>query len=401
MISGQDFVFVSSIEWDFLWQSHQEIAVRLAGAGNRVLYIENTGVRRPKLTDAGRVAARLGNWARSLASHGVRQVAPNLFVCSPIVLPPFGRRWQRILNRRFILPLVGRAAGELRLRDAVLWTFLPTDTALDIISLLRTPRSVIVYHCLADFTQLTTEPARLLQCETELLRTCDLVLTPSETLAARCRQSADNVHLFPHAVDLDVFLPGSEFDCASQQEGLLRRLPRPVIGYVGGLHRHLDIPLLRGMARARPEWSWVCVGPAQTDIGELAGLTNVHLLGRQPHKELPGYIGSFDVCIVPYANSPGTATVVPTKLNEYLAMGKPVVSTPLPAVRELGRQHSVVIVADNQPEKFIRAIERALLLGADVATGARCRELTAANDWRERLVAACELLEPELRSKSS
>lgn len=400
MISGRDFVLISSIEWDFLWQSHQEIAERLARAGNRVLFIENTGVRTPVLSDAGRIVARLGRWTRSAASHGVRQVAQNLYVCSPLVMPPFGRRWQSVSNRRLLLPFVARAARRLGMRDPVLWTFLPTDTATEIIRSLRTPQSVVIYHCLADFRLLASEPQRLARSEEELLKLCDLVLTPSETLAARCRERARNVHLFPHAVNLDVFPQGREPRGESKHGLMLRELPRPVIGYVGGLHRHVDLPLLKAIARARPRWSWVCVGPSHTRTAELSHLPNVYLLGQRPHGELPAYIGSFDVCIVPYANSPVTATVVPTKLQEYLAMGKPVVSTPLPAMCQISLQHEVVIIADEQPENFVSAIERALFLGADANTRTRCQEVAASNGWRERLFTASELIEREMRAKT-
>lgn len=112
MIGQQDFILISSIEWDFLWQGQQEIAARLARAGNRVLYIENTGVRAPRLADARRIYRRVKNWSGAVLSHGLRQVADNLYVCSPLALPPFGAVWQEILNRRYFYPLLVR-----RLRD--------------------------------------------------------------------------------------------------------------------------------------------------------------------------------------------------------------------------------------------------------------------------------------------
>ena len=161
MISGHDVICISSIEWDFLWQGHQEITWRLARAGNRVLYVENTGVRSPGLKDAGRVASRLKKWIRSLIKGGVREVRPGVYVCSPLVLPPFGARWQRQINRRFLLPLVRRTARSLGMRDVLIWTYLPTDTAFDLIQLLRTPQSTVVYYCIADFAQLTTQIRQL------------------------------------------------------------------------------------------------------------------------------------------------------------------------------------------------------------------------------------------------
>ena len=103
MLTGRDIILISSIDWDFNWQGHQEIANRLARAGNRVLYVENMGVRSPGLHDVGRVARRFSHWAGSVFDGGVRQVSPGLYVCSPLILPPFGsstRGWPRLLIRK-------------------------------------------------------------------------------------------------------------------------------------------------------------------------------------------------------------------------------------------------------------------------------------------------------------
>ena len=89
MITGRDIVIISSIDWSFLWQVHQEIALRFARAGNRVFYIENTGVRAPRFSDARRIVSRLRNWSKSLRSERAGQVADNVSVISPLMLPPF------------------------------------------------------------------------------------------------------------------------------------------------------------------------------------------------------------------------------------------------------------------------------------------------------------------------
>src|SRR5260370_8318902 len=127
MLSGQDFIIISSVEWNFLWQGPQEIAARLARAGNRVLYIENTGVRSPKWEDARRVRQRVTRWAGAAVRSGVRQIEPNLFVCSPLVMPPFGAPWQKTLNRRGLLKAIAQAPSSLPLPDPCLCSFLPPN----------------------------------------------------------------------------------------------------------------------------------------------------------------------------------------------------------------------------------------------------------------------------------
>lgn len=411
MLTGQDIVFISSIEWDFLWQGPQEIATRLARAGNRVLYVENTGVRSPNLRDTNRVVRRLRKWATSLGTDGVREVSPNLYVCAPLVLPPFGARWQREINRRLLLPLVARAARKLGMRDPLLWTFLPTDTALDLIRLLRTPRSVVVYYYVDNFSLLTPNVRALERSERKLLESSDLIFATCKELAAHCARWRDKTHIFPYGVNLDAFplkanisTNGAHYNSNGNSHTPAAEAANgkhaPIIGYVGGLHRHVDFELLEVMARARPAWTWVYVGTIQTtESDRLAALPNVRLLGARPHEALADYIDGFDVCIVPYLNSPYTQTVVPTKINEYLAVGKPVVSTNIPAVSDFNDRHHVLLTTDTQPANFLNAIEDALRSPKDATTIARRREVATLGDWQTRLEQMSELVEAKIRVK--
>lgn len=298
MLTGRDIIFISSIEWDFLWQVHQEIALRLARAGNRVLYIENTGIRSPGLRDAGRVALRIKRWLTAWRWGGVRQVAPEVFVTSPLMFPPFGS-WGRVLvNRHLFSRLVTRIASRLKMRDPILWTYLPTDTVVDLIQQLRTGCSITVYYCLADFAQLTPHAGQLRKTEELTVKLSDLVFTNCAQLADYCRQWNGNVHVFSPGVSLDTF-SSEEDGCRDAVVGkhpitlldtdaasFLQSIPRPLIGYVGGLHRFVDYNLLVKIAHSRPEWSWVFVGATTAAIGDLGKLPNVYLLGQRPHGEL-------------------------------------------------------------------------------------------------------------------
>lgn len=395
MITGKDIIVISGIEWDSLWQGSHEIARRLAKAGNRVLYIENLGVRNPTWKDKRRIALRVKSWARSLVSHGVRQVATNLYVCSPIVMPPFGQRRQRYLNRR-LLPSILRVATSLGMRDAILWTFLPTDTALDLINLFRAQSSpIIIYHCTADFSELTYDVSLLQESERALLRMSDLVFATCRQLADYCSLWNDKVHIFPNGVNLELFNQNNGHSKWSDVS-VLSSIPGPIIGYIGGLHRFVDFNLLTEMAGLRPEWSWVFVGPIQTSVGGLAQLPNVHLPGPQPHERLGQFLDNFDVCIVPYIKSAATATVVPTKVNEYLAAGKPVVSTELLTVCDFNEQHGVLMTAPSRADSFLQAIEESLLLPTDSETVARRTSVAKLHDWQVHLDAMSTLIQAEL-----
>ncbi len=411
MISGQDIICISSIEWDFLWQGHQEITSRLAQAGNRVLYIENTGVRSPEIRDAGRIGTRIKNWVGSLRSHGVREVARDIYVCSPLVLPPFGSRWRRAINRWLLLPLIMRSVRSLGFVDPLLWTYLPTDTSLDLVRMLRGPKTCLIYYCVDNFALLTPKVHALRESERAMLILSDVVFATCTELAANCLRGNDNVHIFPFGVNLEAFpleceatspataAHGGSNKVERPANSALRSLPRPLIGYVGGIHAHVDFGLLVEMVRARPEWSWIFVGALQVAVGELKELPNVHFLGQQPHLSLVGYIREFDVCIVPYVNSLYTATVVPTKINEYLALAKPVVSTDLPAVSEFNKVHEVLQTSTTRPGDFLQAIERALSLPTDAATLNHRRAVAQLADWQTRVEAMSELIDHELQTK--
>lgn len=410
MITGRDIIYLSSIEWSFLWQGHQEIALRLAAAGNRVLYVENTGVRSPGLRDAGRVALRLKRWAGALRSQGVREVAPNIHVCSPVVLPPFGPRWRREANRRLFLPLLLRTAAKLGMRDPLVWTYLPNDTTAELIRIQRRRGSRgLVYYCVADFTQLTPHVEQLEESENEIVANSDVVFTNCMELARKFEPLNPNAHVFPFGVNLDAFpydySPSSGLAWSnghgkmprdSGASAFIGQLPKPVIGYMGGMHRHVDFGLIRKMALRRPNWSWVCVGALQAALGDLDGLPNVHLTGERPHTELVDYVRQFDVCIVPYVNSTYTATVVPTKINEYLAVGKPVVSTALPPVCDFNNKHRILITTEAEPESFLKAIAQALAMPRDEETRLRRRRVAELGDWGVRFSEMCRLIEESM-----
>jgi glycosyltransferase involved in cell wall biosynthesis len=392
MISGRDVLYISSIDWSFQWQGPQEIAVRLGAAGNRVLYVENTGIRAPRLHEAARIANRLGRWAEGRLEHGVRDVATNVQVCSPLVLPPFGSVWQRAANRA-LLPAQLRGAFP-DFRPTVIWTYLPTDTVLDLASGFDGSDVAVVYYCVADFSQYAPRAERLEASERALVERADAVFVSCDALAERFGR-APHVHTYPFGVDLDNFRP----DRPGPVPPELAELRRPIIGYVGALERAVDLELMIAMARARPDWSWVYVGTIRRDVSALGDLPNVRVLGQRPHRALPDFLRRFDVAIVPYARNRFTETVVPTKINEYLAMGKPVVATDLPSVRAFDDRHRVLTAVPPERDAFLAAIEAALP-AADAGTVAHRRAVAAEADWSTRLEAMSALIEKKLRART-
>src|SRR5580704_1448480 len=166
-----DVVCVSSIDWDFIWQGHQEIMSTLAAEGHRVLFIENTGVRAPSAKDLPRVRQRLWNWWRS--TKGFRQVRENLFVYSPLIVPLPYSKLARWLNRTLLMRSLGRWMRITGFSRPIAWTFLPTPLARDLMQ--RLDSELTIYYCIDDLASSSPEAKRITASENQLFREADLV----------------------------------------------------------------------------------------------------------------------------------------------------------------------------------------------------------------------------------
>jgi uncharacterized SAM-binding protein YcdF (DUF218 family)/glycosyltransferase involved in cell wall biosynthesis len=394
MKRGSDILCISSIDWDFIWQGHQEIMSTLAAEGHRVLFIENTGVRPPSMRDLPRVRQRLFNWWRS--TKGFRQVKDNLFLYSPLIVPlPYSRvaRW---VNRTLLLRSLRRWMAATGFNRPITWTFLPTPLARDLV--MRLDSELTIYYCIDDLASSSPEARRIASSEEQVFREADLVFVTSEKLRQRAARSSEHVHFFPFGVSLDGFERVREADEPPPAD--IAALPRPIVGYVGGLHQWVDRDLLCEVARRMPDASIVLVGPEQTDMSPLRELPNVHLLGKKPHADVPRYVKAFDVGLVPYRLADYTANVYPTKLNEYLAMGTPVVATDLAEIRRFNHDHGDVVAVAATPEAYVAAIRRALQPSPPEERERRIA-VARTNSWSSRIEKMTRLIDAAVAAKGS
>jgi uncharacterized SAM-binding protein YcdF (DUF218 family)/glycosyltransferase involved in cell wall biosynthesis len=386
MTRRPDILCISSIDWDFIWQGHQEIMSRLAAAGHRVLFIENTGVRPARISDLPRLRHRLRNWRRS--TKGFREERPNLFVHSPLVLPlPYSRvaRW---LNTQVMLRSLRRWMRATGFSRPIAWTFLPTPLARDLLAALDPV--LTIYYCIDDFASSSSEARRITESEEALFRDADLVFVTSQRLKDRALRQRPLVHLFPFAVNLAGFEKVRNAGDAIPAD--LAKLPRPIAGYVGGLHQWFDQDLVVETAKRLPDVSFALVGPPQVDISRLEPVPNIHLFGQREHADVPRYVKGFDVGLVPYRITDYTANVYPTKLNEYLVMGKPVVATDLAEIRRFNQDHGDTVRVAADADAYAGAI-RASLAPASAAEVSRRMEVAASNSWERRLEAMTALVD--------
>jgi len=341
-------IIALSKDWDDDSTSNHHVLRELAKT-RRVVWLNSVATRSPDLSsgrDLSRVVRKLREFAR-----GPVNVENDLWVFTPLVVPlPHIGAVQR-LNHWIMRATLRGLRARLRISDFQLWTFLPNAAPF-----VGMPgESLSVYYCTDEhalFSSLDRE--RTLVSERELLERADLVFAINEPLLELKRAVNPETHLALHGVDHARF--AAALDPATRVPDDVAGLPHPVLGFYGALQDWVDFDLLAEVARLRPEWSIVLIGQEQSDVSAVAGLANVHLLGRRRNDELPAYCKAFDVGLIPYRISDQLAFRNPIKLREYLAAGLPVVSTPIPDVRRYGAWSSI---ADG-PQAFVQAVAAAL-----------------------------------------
>jgi UDP-galactopyranose mutase len=217
--------------------------------------------------------------------------------------------------------------------------------------------SAVVYDCMDELSAFKNAPTELGVLEQALLRRADVVFTGGQSLYEAKRHLHHNIHPIPSSVDVRHFAAARSTASDPPDQ---RELPRPRLGFFGVLDERLDIPLLRGVAEARPDWQLVLIGPVvKIDPADLPRLPNIHYLGAKRYEELPAYLSGWDLALLLFARNAATRFISPTKTPEYLAAGKPVVSTPIRDVVTPYGDRDLVRIADTV-EDFVDACAHAL-----------------------------------------
>ena len=219
-----------------------------------------------------------------------------------------------------------------------------------------------VYDCMDELANFRFAPPELVSLERELLSVADVVFTGGYSLYEAKQNTHRNIHPFPSSVDRAHF---AQARAITEEPNDMVRLPRPRLGFYGVVDERMDLELLVAMADARPEWQLCIVGPVvKIDPADLPVRANIHYLGGRKYEELPFYLAGWDVALMPFAINESTKFISPTKTPEYLAGGRPVVSTPITdVVRHYGDLEGVRIAST--PDEFIAECEAALKLAAD------------------------------------
>lgn len=326
----------SHLGWDWVWQRPQQFLSRLS-KNHRVLFIEGP-VPSPEIKRTERTLREISDF-------------PNIVVLQ-MKMP--ASRWSNAAwvdnERRRVVEsvLAGPLGGSFR--SPVQWFYDPMAVTAFAGHL---NERAIVYDCMDELSLFRGAPPELVRRERELLALADVVFAGGPKIWEAKRTLNANCFSFGCGVDRDHF--GRAGDPELVLPADVAELPRPIFGYIGVVDERLDYDLLGKLAEAMAG-SVVMVGPStKVDPATFPRRANLHWLGGRDYAELPAYAKSFDVCLMPFAMNEATRFINPTKALEYMATGRPIVSTP---VQDVVRQFSDVVVLANDHQGFISECKR-------------------------------------------
>lgn len=305
----------------------------------------------------------------------------NLYVVVPHI--PHGLSGQPLFDVQRAVLRDLFAAFEIT--DFVAWYYTPMMLAWsDHLRPLAT-----VYDCMDELSGFKFAPPELHRMEKELFERADLVFTGGQSLYEAKKAQHPDVYAFPSSIDKEHFARALTINEEMPDQD---NIPSPRIGFIGVIDERMDIALLGDIADLKPEWNFIMIGPVvKIEEADLPRRENIHYLGGRSYDELPCYIAGWDVAMMPFALNESTRFISPTKTPEYLAAGRPVVSTAIrDVVRPYGEEGLVYIAGS--PEEFVSAIQQALD-DDSVDRRRRAEEFMRGMSWDNTFAAMVELIE--------
>jgi UDP-galactopyranose mutase len=328
----------SHLRWDFVFQRPQHLMSRFA-EDRRVIFWEE-----PKFFP-GRQEESLD--VRRCAATGVTVVTPRLS-------QDRGRSGDNAALKRLLDGFVETLGGT---GSVVRWYYTPMMLPFSE----HLAADCVVYDCMDELANFKGAPPELLPLEQALLRQADLVFTGGYSLYEAKADRHPSVHPFPSSVDVPHFARARD---GAREPADQAVLPGPKLGFYGVVDERMDLALLAHLADARPDWSLVVIGPVvKITESDLPRRPNLHYLGGKSYAELPDYLSGWTVALMPFAINDSTRFISPTKTPEYLAAGRPVVSTRITDVaRHYGELPAVHIASDHA--EFVAACDAAAAMAA-------------------------------------
>jgi UDP-galactopyranose mutase len=295
-----DLVCFSHLRWGFVFQRPNHLLSRFS-KHQRVFFIEE-----PVFHD--------GDDKLHIENYN-----DNLYVVTPHIKSGLSAEDVLTRQQKFITNLI----TNMKINRFFSWYYTPM--ALPFTEHLNP--ELVIYDCMDELSAFKFAPPQLTQLEKDLFSKADVVFTGGHSIYESKKNQHHNIHPFPSSIDKHHFGSARSFKGDPEDQ---KDIPHPRFGFFGVVDERFDIELLDNVARERPDWHFIILGPiVKIDPATLPHYANVHYLGGKKYEELPAYISGWDIATIPFAMNESTRFISPTKTPEYLAAGKPVISTPI------------------------------------------------------------------------
>ena len=352
MIENKDIIIISNqMLDDHYWTSKQYITMELIKK-NRVLYVEAN-------YSFGKLIFGIigGKWP-TVPFGRLNIENDNLSILTPFPRLPYRNhfRWIGWLNQKLLLKQIKKVMRRLNIDRPILWTFL--HQTADLIG--KRDESITIYHCVDDWPERFVmenmgRRSIIMDDEKALLESCDLIISVSPKLLDDYKIDKRKYRFIENGVDLNLFCIN---DISYQVPKDLHQIQKPVIGFIGSIGNWIDFKLYEDLLRSFPDFSFVMIGLnlRKKDIDLINQHKNFYYLGLKKQNKVPDYINYFDICLIPFNQTRIARGLLPQKMFQYLAMGKPVVSTDLFTLRPFNK----ILYLANNTDQFVTSIKHAL-----------------------------------------
>jgi glycosyltransferase involved in cell wall biosynthesis len=370
-------LFISQMPWRILRQRPHQIASRLASKGHNILFVNSP---------VGLTPSFFISLIMSKALFLLRHVSKNLLVCN-VFLPPFLGKLGFVSKK--IAQLILRLYVKLlNFKPDIAIFYSPTDTFL--LDTFRSMGARVVYDCVDEFSAFSnvSDISKVLSDERELASRSEIVIASSRKLWDKFLKLGSDCFYVPNGVEYTHFHKAVKMETAPEE---LKHLSHPIAGFIGNIEDWVDVDLICFLADSHPNFSILLVGPVNFGKDRLERRENITMVGHKDYSLLPQYLAQMDACLIPFKINNLTVAANPIKLYEYLAAGKPVVSTALPEVRD---NASGIVYIGEDYDDFLRKVELAVRERESDSNELFWRrvDFAKANSWEERVNTIEKLL---------
>jgi glycosyltransferase involved in cell wall biosynthesis len=363
-------ICLSHLRWDFVYQRPQHLLSRFARGGQVFFFEEPVFSDEPTRLDASR-----------------RE--DNLFVMVPRISHSDRESRDVVELQREMLDNFIRSEN---MENFVLWFYTPM--AMDFAAHLEPLTTV--FDCMDELSAFKFAPPELIENERKLLEKADLVFTGGQSLYEAKRDKHPKVFAFPSSIDVAHF---SKARSIREEPEDQKNIPFPRFGFCGVIDERMDIELLAKAADLRSDWQFVMIGPVvKISDEDLPKRPNIHYLGGKNYQDLPAYLAGWDVATMPFAMNESTRFISPTKTPEYLAAGKPVISTPIRDVVNPYHEKNLVEIVSTV-EEFVAAGEKILQNENKAEWLARADEFLTQMSWDKTWAEMANLIDEVICEK--